>query len=152
MFLPIVLVDVGVYKLARFVESRCRDASLVRDDLGMDDYFKVRRYADDLKHRMTSLDLDAATERSTSLSQSAVGLSGYCKAQIHFITNLKTSLSEFQSTSTDEEHMTLGRFATRLKYLEMTIISIQEKVDSLQQAINGLVQTVLNPIVRRNSR
>jgi hypothetical protein len=145
LFLPILLIDIGVYKLARFVESRCEGKRLIQDDLGMDDYFDVRKYAEDLTQRLTSMNLNGAIERLTSLSQSAVGLSGYCKAQMQFVLQLEAYLTELEPISFNGDEKLVKAFKRRLKYLRESISSIQTQLDSLQEAISGLVQTVIDP-------
>lgn len=145
LFLPILLVDIGVYKLTRFAESRCRDASDVQEDLGMDDYYDRRRHTGPLSRRIPHLNLDHFTERLTSLSQSAVRLSCYCRAQQAFVLRLSNILAELRGESTPGlrlEESIYQTFEDRLTYLRHSISSIQSELDALQQAINGLVQTV----------
>jgi hypothetical protein len=145
LFLPILLVDIGLYKLARFVESRRRDASYVQEDLGMDDYLDRRRYTDPLSRRIPHLNLDHATERLTSLSQSAVDLSCYCRAQQAFLLRVGTILAELKGESTPGlrlEESVHQAFKDRLTYLSHSLKSIQSEIDALQQSITGLVQTV----------
>jgi hypothetical protein len=145
LFFPILLVDIGLYKLARFVESRRRDASNVQEELGMDDYFDLRRHTDPLSRRISHLNLDHATERLTSLSQSAVDLSCYCRAQQAFLLQIGTMLAELKGESTPGlqlEERVHQAFKDRLTYLRHSLESIQSEVDALQQAITGLVQTV----------
>jgi hypothetical protein len=147
LFLPILLIDVGIHKLARFVESRRIDASLVQAYIGMDDYFDVRIRKEGLTERISSLDLNHATERLTSLYQSTVGLSCCCKAQMRFVLQLENMLKETNGESTSALHLKENvqrAFEYRLSYLRDSIISIQSEVDSLDQAISGLVQTVSN--------
>ena len=150
LFLPILLVDVGVYKLARFVESRRKDASLVQEYLGMDDYFDNRPQ----KEALNLQGLDLATERLTSLSQSAVRLSCCCKAQMRFVLRLESVLEQMkgESVSTPSKKAKVNQaFGDRLSYLRDSTTSIQSEVDSLQIAISGLVKTVSNSLTVTNN-
>jgi hypothetical protein len=145
LFLPILLVDIGLYKLTRFTEIRCRDASDVQRDLGMDDYYDRRRHTSPLSRRIPHLNLDHFTERLTSLSQSAVRLSCYCRAQQKFVLRLGNILAELKGESTPGlrlEESVYQAFEDRLTYLSHSISSTQSELDALQQAISGLVQTV----------
>jgi hypothetical protein len=153
LFLPILLVDVGINKLARFVENRRQESSIVQEKLGMDDYFDKRQTNGTLGERIHLLDLNSATERLTSLSQSVVRLSCYCEAQMRFVLRLESVLKEMQSgsTSTSSKDAKVNEaFGDRLSYLRDSIVSIQSEVDSVQKAISGLVNTVSNSSIVLN--
>lgn len=144
--LPMILLDISVEELCRYVESRVRDKNRNQEALGMDTYIDRGFAANLTRPRNQDLldrDLGEMTQRLTSLSHSATGLQCNARAKIEEIEFL-SAISNGMATVSNAKSLTAIRraFDDRLEYCRQRVKAVQGEIELVLKANEAQQQTV----------
>jgi len=149
--LPVLVVDMAVEKLDRWVEMRSHRVSCIQETIGMDTYLRkpVTQTLQQSEHKQ--INFTEVLTQLTGVSTSIADLNAYGQTQERFVLQIRKMLHEAHGSSDPPPPAVLA-FHQKMDYLESCLQGSRDAITYLQSSVQAQVQTVSHVVAVSGTR